>query len=82
MLRFAAIVKPIALQSASNDATMDHGNHPKRRSALRLIEPELTLVRRGEGSDPRLIELVRLLARRAAREEFEKQTEERRTTRS
>ncbi|MDF2113958.1 hypothetical protein PY365_00090 [Roseiarcaceae bacterium H3SJ34-1] len=75
-------MKPITLQSASNDATMNHGNRPKQRSALRLVEPELTLVRRGEGSDPRLIELVRLLARRAAREEFEKQTEERRTTRS
>lgn len=82
MLCLTTIVTPITLQLASNDATMDHSNRPKQRSALRLIEPELTLVRRGEGSDSRLIELVRLLARRAAREEFEKQTKERRTTRS
>jgi len=77
-----AIVKSIILQSALNDATMDHGKRPKQRSALRLVEPELTLVRRGEGSDPRLIELVRLLARRAAREVYEEQMNGRRTPRS
>ncbi|WP_256436378.1 MULTISPECIES: hypothetical protein [Agrobacterium] len=42
----------------------------------------MTLLRRGDGADPRLVELVRLLARRAAREAFEEQTKERRTTRS
>ncbi|KIU47353.1 hypothetical protein QU41_19760 [Bradyrhizobium elkanii] len=61
---------------------MDHKNRPKQTSALRLIEPELTLARRGEGSDPRLIELVRLLARRAAREIYEEQMKGRRTPRS
>ncbi|MGX8009706.1 hypothetical protein ACVDG8_012185 [Mesorhizobium sp. ORM8.1] len=65
-----------------NGATMNSGNRPKQRSALRLNEPELTLLRRGNGPDPRLVELVRLLARRAAREVFEEQTKERRTTRS
>jgi hypothetical protein len=39
-------------------------------------------VRRGDGPDPRLVELARLLARRAAREVFEEQTKGRRTTRS
>lgn len=78
----AAIVVPIALQLASSDATMDHGNRPKQTSALRLLEPELALVRRGDGSDPRLIELVRLLARRAAREFYEEQMKGRRTPRS
>lgn len=61
---------------------MNSGNRPKQRSTLRLNEPELTLLRRGDGRDPRLVELVRLLARRAAREAFEEQTKERRTTRS
>ena len=61
---------------------MDHDKRPKQRSPLRLVEPELTLVRRGDGSDPRLVELARLLARRAAREVFEAQMKERRTTRS
>ena len=61
---------------------MDHSTRPKQRSSLRLIEPELTLVRRGDGPDPRLVELARLLARRAAREVFEAQMKERRTTRS
>jgi len=61
---------------------MDHGNGPKQRSALRQVEPELTLVRRGDGPDSRLVELVHLLARRAAREVFEEQTKGRRATRS
>jgi len=61
---------------------MDYGNSPKQRSALRLVEPELTLLQRGAGPDPRLVELVRLLARRAAREVFEEQMKERRTLRS
>ncbi|WP_245294792.1 hypothetical protein [Rhizobium rhizosphaerae] len=75
-------MKPITLQSASNGATMDHGSRPKQRSALRLIEPELTLARRGDGPDPRMVELARLLARRAAREVYEEQMRERRPTRS
>lgn len=61
---------------------MDHDKRPQQRSALRLVEPELTLVRRGDGPDPRLVELARLLARRAAREVFEEQKKERSTTRS
>lgn len=46
---------------------------PKHRSALRLVRPELTLARRGNGPDPRMVELVRLLARRAALEVYEEQ---------
>ncbi len=61
---------------------MDQGKRQQQRSALQLVEPELTLVRRGDGPDPRLVELARLLARRAAREEFEEQRKERSTTRS
>lgn len=61
---------------------MDHGKRPQQRSALRLVEPDLTLVRRGDGPDPRLVELAHLLARRAGREVFEGQKKERSTTRS
>jgi hypothetical protein len=75
-------LKSINLQSASNGATMDHGKRQQQRSAFRLVVPELTLVRRGDGPDPRLVELARLLARRAAREMFEEQKKERSTTRS
>ncbi|MET3352808.1 hypothetical protein V5F34_20695 [Xanthobacter autotrophicus] len=75
-------MKPINLQSLSNGATMDQDKRQQQRSALRLVEPELSLVRRGDGPDPRLSELARLLARRAAREVFEEQIKERSTTRS
>ncbi|WP_395665884.1 hypothetical protein [Methylocella sp.] len=61
---------------------MDQDKRQKQRSALRLVAPELSLVRRGDGPDPRLSELARLLARRAAREVFEEQMKERSTTRS
>jgi hypothetical protein len=40
----------------------------KRGNFSQFYEPELLLVRRGDGPDPRLIELARLLARRAVRE--------------
>jgi len=61
---------------------MKDGNHQARMSAPRPDEPELTLVRRGDGPDPRLVELARLLARRAARQWFEEQMKERGPTRS
>jgi hypothetical protein len=61
---------------------MENGNREQRKSALRLPEPELTLVRCGDGPDPRLVEMVRLLARRAAREAYEQERKGRRTTRS
>ena len=57
---------------------MHNGNRQQRRSALRLVEPELTLVRNADSPDPRLVEMVRLLARRAAREVYGDQQEERR----
>lgn len=61
---------------------MQNGKCHQRRSALWLVEPELALVRSGDGPDPRLVEMVRLLARRAAREVYEEQREERRRPRS
>ena len=70
------------LPSAMNGTTMHNGNRQQRRSALLLVEPELTLVCRGDSPDPRLVEMVRLLARRAAREVYEDQQEERRRPRS
>lgn len=49
---------------------------------LRLVEPNLTPVRDGDGPDPRLVELARLLARRAARDIYEEQMRKRRSTRA
>lgn len=42
-----------------------------------LPQVELTLVRHTDGPDPRLIALVRLLARRAARQCYQAQSKER-----
>jgi len=54
---------------------------PKRRYFSQLSEPELMIVRRGDSPDPRLIELARLLARRAAKEWYNHVAEERRPKR-
>ena len=61
---------------------MDSGSQSKQETGLRLIKPELSLQRRGADADPRLADLVRLLARRAARKIFEQQKWERRRPRS
>lgn len=68
-------------QSAANRAIMQKNVASKRRSLSQLSEPELMLVRRGDGPDPRLIELARLLARRAAREWYNHVAEGRRPKR-
>ncbi len=52
------------------------------KSAVHPSGEELTLARQGDGPDPRLIELVRLLARRAARTYYEEQLRNRATSRS
>lgn len=73
----------IAVRSAVNGITMKEDGAQERRGISRLSEPELTLAPQGgSGPDPRLIEFVRLLARRAAREWYEQIAEERRPKRS
>jgi len=47
-----------------------------------VTEPEPKAMPGLDGPDPRLVELVRLLARRAARQWYEKMMEERRAGRS
>jgi hypothetical protein len=54
----------------------------KGKSVCRIPEPELTLARHVDSADPRLAELVRLLARRAARSWYENMVEEHRLKRS
>jgi hypothetical protein len=76
------ILKLVFLQSVRNSAMIKHGRRQIRRNTLQLIEPELTFVRRGEEPDPRMVGLVRLLARRAARQCYEEQLKDRCTTRS
>ncbi|WP_152027232.1 hypothetical protein [Brucella pituitosa] len=61
---------------------MTSGKRQKQGSPLRQTKPELTLEPHGNGQDPRLVEMVRLLARRAAREVFEEETNGRRAPRS
>jgi hypothetical protein len=57
-------------------------NRQQQKTALPLVEPDLQLRRCGNDVDPRLAELVRLLARRAARQVLEKQMKGRRVPRS
>ena len=60
---------------------MRTSNGQQRKTALRLVESDLQLRQHDENADPRLIELARLLARRAARQVFEEQMEGRPTPR-
>jgi len=71
----------IFLQLVPNSTTMKSSDRAKQGDAFQLIEPELILSRQGDGSDPRLTELVRLLARRAARPLYEEQMKGRRPRR-
>lgn len=52
------------------------------RSVVPVTEPEPESTPSRASPDPRLVELVRLLARRAARQWYEKMMEERRAGRS
>jgi hypothetical protein len=70
------------LQSRFDGANMKSSNRQHQKTAHRLLEPDLQLRRSGDRSDPRLVELVRLLARRAARKVFEEQMKGRRVPRS
>jgi len=71
----------IIVQSVANSAIMKEVVAQKRKNIARLGEPELTLVKRGD-PDPRLAELVRILARQAAREWYDHLVEERDRKRS
>jgi hypothetical protein len=70
------------LQSVPIGAKMKRGNQQHQKNLLRRVEPDMILARGGDGVDPRLLELVRLLARRAAREVYDEQMKGRRVTRS
>jgi hypothetical protein len=65
------------LQFLENGATMADDNISAKVRVLRPTKPELKLAPQGEeGCDPRLVDLVRLLAHRAARDWYEKQTKD------
>jgi len=66
----------IIAQSVTNSAIMKEVVVHTRKNMAQLGEPELTLVKRGD-PDPRLVELVHILARRAAREWYDHLVEER-----
>jgi hypothetical protein len=61
---------------------METGDRQLSKTALRLVKPGLQLRRCDENVDVRLVELVRLLARRAARQVFEDQMKGRPVSRS
>jgi hypothetical protein len=77
----APIVWPLFLQSRFDSAKMRCSNNQLRKTARRLFKPDLQLRRLDENADLRLVELVRLLARRAARQVFEEQMKGRPTPR-
>lgn len=52
------------------------------RAEAEFGEPELTLAAVGDSPDPRMLALVRLLARRAARGLYEQQLKDHRTPRA
>ena len=61
---------------------MKSRNRRQQKTVFRLVEPDLQLHRCDDGLDPRLVELVRLLARRAAKQVLGKQMKGRRLPRS
>jgi hypothetical protein len=70
-------------QSTASGAIVKEVVAQKRESVAGLGEHELALSpRRGDSPDPRLVELVRLLARRAAQEWYKQVAEQRRSKRS
>jgi hypothetical protein len=73
----------LTVQLAGCSVPMKKTGTPEHKDIGRFSEPELTLAPQGfNAPDPRLVEFVRLLARRAAREWYEQIVEERRQKRS
>jgi hypothetical protein len=76
--RNADVLGIITVKSAVNGVTMKETVAQERNGIARFSEPELTFAPQSANApDPRLIEFVRLLARRAAREWYEQIAEER-----
>ena len=61
---------------AANGAMIENIASQKGEPVSLPPEPELRLARCGDDADPRLVELVRLLARRAAQRWYEHLAEE------
>jgi hypothetical protein len=71
------------VQSTASGAIVKEVVAQKRESTAGLREHELALApHRGDSPDPRLVELVRLLARRAAQEWYKHVAERHRSKRS
>jgi len=67
------------MYSATNGVTMQRSAGQQDGTVAQLKERELTLAPlAGDGPDPRLVELARLLARRVARQWYDEMAEERR----
>jgi hypothetical protein len=73
----------ITVRAAASGVAMKETIAQESKDIARFSEPELTLgPQTAHAPDPRLVEFVRLLARRAAREWYEQIAEERRPKRS
>jgi len=73
----------ITFRAAVSGVTMKETVAQESKDIVQVDEAELTLGPQGaQAPDPRLVEFVRLLARRAAREWYEQIVEERRPKRS
>ena len=73
----------IPVRPMVNGITMKDVGVQKRKDIARYNEPELTLVpQSGNAPDPRLVEIVRLLARHAAQRWYEQANKEQGSKRS
>jgi hypothetical protein len=77
------LLRIITVQAAASGIAMKESIAQESKDIVRVNEAELTLgPQSSHAPDPRLVEFVRLLARRAAREWYEQIVEERRPKRS
>ncbi len=63
-------------------AIMPRATKSKRKEKKEFGQPELTFTCLGTGPDPRFVDMVRLLARRAAAELYEQEQRQGQTARS
>ena len=77
------LLRIITVRAAASGVTMKETIAQESNDIARVNESELTLESRSaHAPDPRLVEFVRLLARRAARDWYQQVVEERRPKRS
>jgi len=76
------MLRTIFVQSSTNGIMMKQAVIQQNKGVIEHRESELKLLCKGDSLDPRLVALVRLLARRAAREWYSQMAKERPPRRS